>query len=237
MSFRRNAILIALMLMGAVFLVAEDFWENPFDKWSRDDVLKILGNSPWAASQTITHAGLTKEGGRSGENETYYKFTASFFSAMPIREAWVRMSRLRNNYDGMNAEQKQQFDARFNKPLTLDFSNQIVVALDYSSNPNDANFVRDIKNFLETATAETLKQNVYLITKGKGRVDLKEYYRPGQMIPAPAFVFPRTIDGKPIVAAEDKELRFQVGWVAGVNQQVYIDFKPQKMTYKGKLEL
>jgi hypothetical protein len=237
MSFRRYAILFVFISTGVVFLMAKDFWENPFDKWNQKEVAKMLTDSPWAGSQVITNAGLTKEGGRGGENETYYKFTARFFSAMPIREAYVMMSRIRNNYDGKNADEKKEFDARFNKPLTLDFSDQIVIALDYSSNPNDANFVRDIKNFLETASAETLKQNVYLITKSKGRVDLKEYHKPGELVPSAVFVFPRVMDGKPIVAAEDKDLRFQVGWVAGVNQEIHVDYKPQKMTYKGKLEL
>ncbi len=237
MNGRKVVLIVALILLGSVILAAKDFWENPFDKWSRDNVLKMLGESPWAGSQTITSAGMTKEGGRSGENETYYKFTANFFSSLPIREAYVRRSRIMNNYDSMSADQKQQFDARFNKPLTLDFSDKIVVTLEYSSNPNDANFARDIKTFLDQATADTLKQNVYLITKSSGRVDLKEYHRPGQMLPAATFIFPRVLDGKQIVGPDDKEVRFQVGWLAGVNQQVYIDFKPQKMTYKGKFEI
>lgn len=234
MKGRKLAVLAALVLICAAALLAKDFWETPFDKWSQKDVVKMITESPWAASHMGTSAGLTKEGGRSGENETYYKITGRFFSALPIREAYVRMSRLMNKYDEMNAEQKQQFDARFNKPLTLDFSDTVVIVLDYSSNPNDANFTRDMKNFLDTATAETLKQNVYLITKANGRVDLKEYHPPGKMLPGPTFVFPRMINGKPIVSAEDKELRFQVGWMPTVNG-IYIDFKPQKMIYKGQL--
>ncbi len=237
MNSRKVAVYVLLILFCAAILSAKDFWENPFNKWNRDNVLKMLGDSPWAASQTITSAGMTKEGGRGGENETFYKFTASFFSALPIREAYVRRSMLMNNYDSMAAEQKQQFDARFNKPLTLDFSDRIVVTLEYASSPNDANFARDLKTFLDTETAETLRQNVYLISKSLGRVDLKEYYRPGQMLPVATFVFPRVVDGKQVVNPEDKEVRFQVGWLAGVNQQVYIDFKPQKMTYKGKFEI
>jgi len=54
------------------------------------------------------------------------------------------------------------------------------------------------------------------------------------MLPGAVFVFPRMINGKPIVSAEDKELRFQVGWMPTVNG-IYIDFKPQKMIYKGQL--
>jgi hypothetical protein len=91
-----------------------------------------------------------------------------------------------------------------------------------------------MKNFLDTATAETLKQNVYLITKANGRIDLKEYYAPGKMLPGATFVFPRVLNGKAVVSPEDKDLRFQVGWLPTVNG-IYIDFKPQKMVYKGQL--
>ncbi len=234
MNSRNLFAVVTIVAIGAAFLLAKDFWENPFDKWSQKDVVKMITDSPWASSQTTASTGLTKDGGRAGENETFYKITARFFSALPIREAYVRMSRLMNKYDEMTAEQKQQFDTRFNKPLTLDFGDTVVIVLDYSSNPNDANFTRDMKNFLDTATAETLKQNVYLITKGNGRLDLKEYYPPGKMVPGATFVFPRKVDGKPIVSAEDKELRFQVGWLPTVNG-IYIDFKPQKMIYKGQL--
>ncbi len=237
MNVRKFIGVIAFILLIAAALFAKDFWESPFDQWDQKDVIKMLTDSPWGMSNTITSASLSKSSGRSGESETYYKFTVRFFSAMPIREAYVQMSRVRNRYDGMNAEQKKEFDSRFNKPLTLDFSGQIVVVLDYTSTPVDANFTRDMKNFLDTATAENLKQSVYLITKGNGRIDLKEYFRPGQMVPSAAFVFPRVIDGKPVASAEDKDLRFQIGWVPGVNQQIYFDFKPQKMVYKGKLEL
>jgi hypothetical protein len=234
MGTRRFATATALIVVSAACLFAKDFWENPFDKWSQKDVVKMITDSPWAASSTTASSSLTKTGGQAGENEIFYKITARFFSALPIREAYVRMSRIMNKYDDMNAEQKQQFDARFNKPLTLDFSDRVALVIDYTSTPNDPNFTRDMKNFLDTATAETLKQNVYLITKANGRIDLKEYYPPGKMLPGATFVFPRAVGDKPVVNSGDKDLRFQVGWLPTV-EGVYIDFKPQKMVYKGQL--
>ncbi len=234
MDKRKWSAIVALILFCAGLIFAKDFWENPFDKWSQKDVVKMISDSPWASSQTVTSGAPSREGTKGGETETYYKFTARLFSALPIREAYVRMSRIMNKYDDMSAEQRQQFDARFNKPLTLDFSDTVVVVMEYTSTPNDTNFTRDMKNFLDQATADTLKQNIYLITKGNGRVDLKEYYPPGKMVPGATFVFPRKVDGKEIVSAGDKELRFQVGWMPTVNS-VYVDFKPQKMTYKGQL--
>lgn len=237
MSARKLTGTFAAIILIATTLAAKDFWENPFDKWGQNDVIKMLSDSPWGMSNTVTSASLQKSANTRGENETYYKFTVRFFSALPIREAYVQMQRMRNNYYAKTAAEKQEIDARFNKPLTLDFSDKIVVALDYTSTPNDANFIRDIKNFMDTATVDNLKQNVYLITKDNGRIDLKEFYRPGQMMPSAVFVFPRVIEGKPVVSADDKEVRFQIGWLPGANQQIYFDFKPSKMLYKGKLEL
>ncbi len=232
MTARASIAVIVCVLIGTVFLLARDFWEQPFDKWSRNDVLKMLNDSPWAASQTFTGVIGTKDAGDHGEKEKYHKFTARFFSALPVREAYVRMYRLINKYDDMNAEQRRQFDARFNRPLNLDFSERVVVALEYATNDPDVS--RELKAFLDAARTDTLKQSVYLITKGNGRIELKEYFTPSPDGSGAKFIFPRVIDGKAVVSAEDKELHFDM-WMPVVDQRLYIDFKPARMVYGGQL--
>ena len=232
MITRRTIVVIATAVLGVALLASKDFWEQPFDKWSRNDVLKLLNDSPWAASQTFTGVIGTKDAGDRGEKEKYHKFTVRFFSALPVREAYVRMYRLLNKYDEMNPDQRQQFDARFNRPLTLDVSERVIVALEYATNDPDVN--RDLKAFLAAARTDTLKQGVYLITKGNGRVEIKEYFPPSPDGSGAKFVFPRTIDGKAVVGPEDKELHFDM-WMPVVDQRLYVDFKPAKMVYRGQL--
>ncbi|NWG12857.1 MAG: hypothetical protein HXY20_04890 [Acidobacteria bacterium] len=232
MTTRRWVPAVFSVLICAAFLLAKDFWEQPFDKWSRNDVLKMLNDSPWAASQTFTGVIGTKDAGDRGEKEKYHKFTVRFFSALPVREAYVRMYRLINKYDEMNADQRRQFDSRFNRPLTLDFSDRVVVALEYATNDPDVS--RELKAFLDSARTDTLKQSVYLITKANGRVELREYFTPSPDGSGAKFIFPRLIDGKTVVALDDKDLHFDM-WMPVVNERLYIDFKPAKMIYRGQL--
>ena len=124
---------ILLLLVESLFIIlplfSKDLWDKPFNQWNRGEILKILNNSPWARVETIGSAmerdlesgriGDAGAGAR-GERENFNKFTIRFFSALPIREAYVRMFQISNNYDQMMPEQRQEFDARFNRALGLD---------------------------------------------------------------------------------------------------------------------
>src|SRR2546430_12077951 len=97
----------------------------------------MLNDSPWAQSQTFTAPIVSKDAGLAGEKELYYRFTARFFSARPVREAYVRMARLMNNYDQMAPDQRQEFDKRFQRALNLDVADRVIVAVEYATNdPN-----------------------------------------------------------------------------------------------------
>jgi hypothetical protein len=43
-----------LITCSASWLLAKDFWDQPFGKWKREDVQKMLNNSPLAMSQTFS---------------------------------------------------------------------------------------------------------------------------------------------------------------------------------------
>ena len=173
----RSVLACSAVLCAASILLAKDFWEQPLQKWKREDVQKLLTNSPWAAVQTFNDIkGGKDDPGVGGAKELFYKFTVRFFSALPVREAYVRMMQIMNKYDDMGTEERQQFDTKFKKALALDVSDRVIVAVEYAT--NDPNVLRDLNTFFSTAHAETLKQQVYLISQRLGRVQLKEYFPP-----------------------------------------------------------
>ncbi len=228
---RRKPFLLCLLLIGPAWLVAKDFWDQPFQKWKREDVLRLINDSPWAQSQTFDHV-EGKGAGASGEKELFYKCTVRFFSARPVREAYVRLMQLMNKYDDMAPEQRQQFDARFQRALNLDTSDRVIVALEYAT--NDPNVARDLRAALETARTDTLKQSVYLISQRLGRVELREYFPPSADGTGAKFIFPRTVKGQPVLAPEDKEIRFDF-FVPAIEQRLFVTFKTAKMTYRDEL--
>ena len=241
MNTKKILLLLAESLFIILPLFSKDVWDKPFNQWNRGEILKILNNSPWAHVETIGSAmerdlesgriGDAGAGAR-GERENFNKFTIRFFSALPIREAYVRMFQISNNYDQMMPEQRQEFDARFNRALGLDVKDRVIVAVDFASSDPDTN--RDMKHFFDISTAETLKQDVYLISQGLGRIELKEYYPPSPDGTGAKFVFPRTINGTAIVQAGDREINLEF-YVPPVDQKLLVKFKAAQLSYRGEL--
>jgi hypothetical protein len=239
MDARQKAVLgILFFLLGATYLPAQDSWPEPFEKWNRNQVSRMLSDSPWSQNQTLSTSLSGKNSGLQGEKEIFNKFTVRFFSALPVREAYVRMMQILNKYDEMAPEQRREFESRFKRALSLDVSDRVIVALEFASNDPDAN--REMKRFFETARTETIKPNVYLISQHLNRVQLLEYFPPSSDGTGAKFVFPRTLNGQPVIAAGDKEVRFEFEVPlndrnAGNRPKLLVNFKVAKMVYKGEL--
>jgi hypothetical protein len=214
-----------------------EFWDEPFEKWNRNQVARIITDSPWARSQMLSAPLISRDSGVQGEKEFFNKFTVRLFSSRPVREAYVRMMQIVNKYDEMSAEARREFDARFSKALNLDVSDRVIVALEFAS--NDPITSREMKRVLESARTDTIKQSVYLISKHLGRVELREYFPPSADGTGAKFVFPRVVNGKPVVDPTDKEVRFEFyvpsheGRLS--QQKVLIEFQVQKMICRGEL--
>ncbi len=240
MDARQKAVLgILFFLLGATYLPAQDSWPEPFEKWNRNQVSRMLSDSPWSQIQTLSTSLSGKNSGLQGEKEIFNKFTVRFFSALPVREAYVRMMQILNKYDEMAPEQRREFESRFKRALSLDVSDRVIVALEFASNDPDAN--REMKRFFETARTETIKQSVYLISQHLNRVELREYFPPSSDGTGAKFVFPRMLNGQPVIAAGDKEVRFEfeIPLIDRGGQsnrpKLLVHFKVPKMFYKGEL--
>jgi hypothetical protein len=155
------------------------------------------------------------------------------FSAQPMREAYVRLLQLMNNYDSLPAARKKEFDAKVGGLATTSPGDDVVVSVAFQS--NDPQRELDLKRWFGTVTTHTLSQSAYLYTSSAGQITLKKYMPPegGGGIGA-RFIFPRTINGKPIAQEGDKEFRFQV-YIPLAGRNLYVDFKPKDMIYQGSL--
>ena len=187
-----------------------------------------IGSGP--ASSGISGTG----GGTRGVDVPEFSFTARFFSAQPIREAYVRLFQLRTHYDELPADKQKEFDEKMGGILRGDFSQEVLVTLTYHS--TDPQSLRDMDQWFNTQTADTVKQNAYLYTPA-GQIQLLKYRlaQPGSAMGA-QFIFPRTFNGEPILQpGASGRVRFQLSWQPQINQTMYIDFKAEDMTYKDQL--
>jgi hypothetical protein len=240
----------AVIAAGAVGLYARKkphttWLDTPFTSWKRNQVIKLFNDSPWARSRgyrgqtTGEHGnfnpGVTGTSGNAtlGVNTVDYSFTARLFSAEPVREAYVRMLQIMNHYNSLAPAQKQIFDSKVDWLLHADVSKEVVVALFYHT--NDPLSERSINQWFATQTAGTLRQNAYLYTSSAGQVQLIKYFPAhGSGGLGARFIYPRMINGKPILQAGDQRMRFQL-YVPQVGQTIYLDFQPSQMMYKGQL--
>ena len=218
-----------LALLGLGLLSAKEkttWWDEPYAKWNRNQTAKMFNDSPWVAFQTYSYETMEHN---LGQNETKFQFTTRLFSAQPVREAYVRMLQLMNNYDTLAPDRQKAFDAQVGGIAQTDPGDEVIVAVAFAC--NDARGSRDLKFFFDNATAATQNQNAFLYSSSAGQITLAKYVPPQSGIGA-RFVFPRTFKGKPILQAEDKELRFQM-WVPPMDQELLVAFKPSKMVYRG----
>jgi hypothetical protein len=230
---------LALMVIGVAAVVPkekETYGGTPFQKWSQKLVSQILSNSPWA-QQWGTGEAFETMGQRAsqtvqGQTEARYSFTARLMSSLALRQAYVRWLELRNNYDEMPPERQQEFDSKVNSLLQADVSQEIVLALSYQSNMPVTQ--RDLARFFDSATAATLNQSSYLYGP-RGRVDLLKYFPANGEATGARFIFPRMVNGQPVLQPGDKEMRFEL-YVPPLGQVVRVAFDARKMIFQGKLD-
>ena len=230
---KKTSLSLCLLLLLSAGLYAADFWEKPFNEWSRNDVLKMLQDSPWSHQVVLTDQRQGRNARNiAGEMEIYNQYTVRLFTALPVRQAYVRMMQIMNNYDSLSDEEKAEFDQRFAPALQMDTSQNIIVNLDFET--NDRQLSMDIDRRLKQVTAEQLNQQVYLISDRLGRVQVSQYFPPSPDGTGAKFVFPREVEGKPVVSEEDDELKFEF-YVPGTDHKVFHIWDVEDLEYEGDL--
>jgi len=244
-------------LPASCMLFADETCSKPYTLWTEEDVDYILNRSPWSQVMTLSAIvrdvtagtggdragrnprtiidaprgyGISKSSGVSGEKELYYKYTVRLFSALPVRQAYVRMLQIANHYSELPPSRRLALDARTAPALTLDVSRDIIVSIEFDS--NDRQMALEVDRQLRVAQSEQLKQQVYLISEHFNRLELKDYIRPDPDGTGAKFIFPRTIDGEPIVGKNDRELAFEF-YMPGVGHKVYVIWKVQELECYG----
>jgi hypothetical protein len=189
------------------------------------------GSGSFGSGSSANPAGPGTTTPTGGVDVPEFTFTARLFSAQPMREAYVRMLQIMNRYDGLPRDRQQAFDQKVAGILHYDASQKVVIMLAYQTNDPDSK--RDMEQWFNTQTADTLKQNAYLFSPIAGQLELIQYFPPSQNGGLGAqFIFPRNFKGEPILNPGAGKMRFQLCYQPQINQVMYVDFDPKQMTYK-----
>jgi hypothetical protein len=178
-----------------------------FTSWSLEKAAGILNRSPWSKQETITQVVGGIGSGIQGEKEIYNTYFVRLLSARPVREAYARIRQIQLGYDQLSAAKKAEVDTDLARLLDLDVENWIVVGVAFrSNNPRQQS---SIERFLESETTQTIRNRAYLATKRHPRVLLEAYFPPRDWMVGAKFVFPRYLNGEPVVSPDDKEFVFE----------------------------
>ena len=271
--------MMVCVLVGIAVPAKAQFWnKKDYHKWSANQCRKILSDSPWTknlsfssvqmlsgSQNTSAAAGSEVSSAEDPENPAGsssgqfsapgrqplmdISYTAQIFSALPVREAQVRLEQIAMHYDRMNAAQKQAFNQSAARFLGVQFPKTIVIRVSYSTNVGYWQAALESQWQLEN-TAK-LRNSTYLAVGGT-TVPLLSYQFAPVKEHAFFLVFPRTVNGEPVLNASRKSLTLQIispqlqfsnafdssGSLVGQppdSSNIVLTFKVKEMKYYGKL--
>jgi hypothetical protein len=224
-------LITAILLFGLSVAMGQVWAKKDYKEWAAKDCEKILTDSPWAKNQSNYGSGL----GSAGEGgQAYTKFIVQLLSALPIRHATIRSQQIAAKYDKLPPEEKQKFDQQAATYLATDYSQKVVVRINYETNVSSA--VIDMDRSWRTKTIANFQNSAFLIGS-KGVKVAADGYSAGK---ESYFIltFPRLKDGKPLLTIDDKSLILQFEYTAiqGMGDgKGQFEFKVKDMIYNGEI--
>lgn len=224
---------LTICLMAAGSVVGQKQLK-PWKEWSKTDAQKVLNDSPWAhlqVDQDFTEATpLTRPPDpsidtrlRQNDGMTY---GIRFFSARPVRRAFVRMIQLQKK------DLAPEVVTRLNSFAEVASEDSIIIAVTIE-NP-DANMLGKAMQIVRNATTARIKNTTFLERSDGKRIFLEEYIPPGGDGFGARFIFPRIVDGQPFLSTEVPGVRFVSD--LGNSVKMTMQYKVKEMMLDGKLE-
>jgi hypothetical protein len=229
MSFSAAVVSLLFLMMSATAQIDR----KPYREWSEKEATKILNDSPWGQTQTITDTSSTFMAGGIGRGSgrsdvVNIHFRVRLFSARPVRQAFSRLIAL---------QQKEKLSDTLASQLKAlseaEFADHIVISVDCDA-PTATNKLQLAKAALITSTAAEFKNNTYLLTKNGERLYLQDYQKPGKDGLGAKFIFPRTVNGEPYITPKSEEIVFraQLGSIIAIN----VRYQARELMFAGRLE-
>jgi len=209
---------------------AQGGWRGkPYVEWTKNDAEDLLIDSPWA--QTVARSGLD---GPRGIGMRDPAVTVRLRSALPIRQAMLRLRQLREKYDQMSEKKKAEFDEKhatlIECPACAD--SYVVAVL-----PPPGGRLNLPNTFISTPP-EKFKRYVHLSDE-RGTMRALVHYAPPKSLSTEAVFFFDRFDekGNPLITPSSKKLILNIGpeVLGGDTTLNRFEFDVSKMLIEGKV--
>lgn len=242
MGARISCLFFAFLIVSPA--QAQEFWEKKdYRRWSERECRKLLENSPWAKRRTpMTRAIREDRWGRvlretaEAQAAIVLYYQVQLRSALPIRQALVRLAHIRAKYDELSPDEQQRLDTEAEQFLAASFPDTVVIHVVYRTNTLD--WDRELAQYWQHQTTDTLKSSVFLLRDKEARIPLLRYSLAGGDVREFELVFPRLHQGRPLVTPQDKTLVLEfphpeLSW--RTPSRVVIEFKVEEILVNGVL--
>jgi hypothetical protein len=244
-------VLFSVIVLGASAQDRIKIWPD----WSMKDAEKILNDSPWGQTQVqadaqqmfpnlaVSNMDILYGAAAPRMDDRYQRtpppdltnsvdYYIRFLSAKPIRQAYARITELQQpNANPQLLQGLRDF-------VASKFSQEIVVAVAFESK-NNPRFTGPVMLLFKGATLSTLKHDTYLDLDNGKRIFLEDYKAPGSDGLGAKFIFPRTVNGVPVITAQSGEVLFFAKLTSkNASKPLIINmrFKVGNFKYEGSLE-
>lgn len=248
-----------IFLLVAFATVALGQSDKSYTKWGKEEALRLITDSAWAkpyqstsgsadaaARQSIREQGQSANSGGSNPRSVGRDFgpppvTLRLHSALPMRQAMVRLQQIDAGYDKMNAADKAAFDAsRQNYLACAICKDYYVVSLTRASDSSRSTVEEGV---FQGMTMDDLRGNIKLMNEKGEERELVEFNPPKGARDQTVFYFKRTDDaGVPLFSEDSKEVKFVINptFLDAKNRFAYLlprtfEFKTSKMIRDNKL--
>lgn len=212
MSSWKTSVIALILAACAGSATGQPFWQaKNRQEWSEAECRRLLRDSPWAKSYVLSVALIEPIGAppseRARETNPRIEYVIQLRSALPVRQALVRLRQIETEYDRRTTEQRQEFDGQAQRFLETMFPDQVVVYVEYGSNVPP--YATDLARHWQTVTSEFARNTIFLITPNGERIPPLRYQATPGAGGSFQLTFPRHAAGKPLLAAEDSELKLE----------------------------
>jgi hypothetical protein len=252
----KKVCLIILVTILAGIAVAQD--KDPWPRWDKGKVQKMLNSSAWGQTQIDTDTSQMTYSPTTAGTSTLGQTTSSATGTSSVN-AGGAVQGSRADQGATNSAMNVSYHVRFlsAKPIRQafarmieiqekdaksvreqlgpfverDFSDYIVVAVSFDA--SDGRFSGPVLQAFSSATAGTLKNQAYLERSDGKRLFVADYKPPSNDGLGAKYIFPRNVDGQPFLT-DTGDVRF----FSQVSEKIKINtkYKLKDMVYEGKLE-
>jgi hypothetical protein len=251
---RRVSLIVVLLSSVLVWAADKDFWDTkPYSEWNDKEVEKLLKNSPWSRTVTVS-MGMMGGPGYGNESRQQVPRTAGGAGTQTPGVESEPGGIDRRGQGGLGDPSERPSVPLvvhwYSRPVREAFARRVQLRkpeaakeqldslLNYNETTHFAILITGLPPRMPgSAPAELvqgLKEDTYLQKKNKERIPLAEVVPPSGPGQPLVLKFLSEADGKPVLTLEDKEVEL-VSRLAG--DSLRAKFKLADMVVNGKLEL